>query len=391
MLNDKSSRFKISSDSIIGFVAAVIGAFSAVFSAIMNPTNGFCVAFISSLSLYLVLVFVLLYHLKEKNKYNSETEMLSLKIEDLERKIKENDKEIEKKIDELKNERESIARSLSRISLSIKNNSIHNNDLLVKVTVAGDDSYSNSDLITGSNELTDEEKKFRLISDATKYSDVLFNIFKRYCSDMLEEVIKLETAYLELKGLNMKVAASIKLFNKPYIHNVDKRTEIVVYTAFRDKTSYDDKDDGGMPKREVGKTAYSIDGNEDFTKCLSMDTYFINNVTRDDDKYLNEHTNFDDFYNCSIVVPVRTKIAEGNRKFYGFLCCDCQNDDKRLTDIFDKSSAQYLFTYAQNLATFLETLDSNWVDRFNDNIIKDMGKSAIDLIYKRTFIAEKFH
>ena len=202
---------------------------------------------------------------------------------------------------------------------------------------------------------------------------------------MLAEVIKLETAYIKIRGYDLKISATIKLFDKAYTHNVDRRTEFRVYTAFRDKETYEDKNDQGVPKREIGQRLYTIDGNVDFTDCLTKDSFLFNNASRDMDNYRNEHEDFDAFYNCTIVVPVRTKLPDGNKMFFGYLCCECLNDKYPGIEIFDKGAAQYLFAFAQNLATFIETLDTNWLDRFSDEAVDDISKSAIEMIYKKTY------
>ena len=77
-------------------------------------------------------------------------------------------------------------------------------------------------------------------------------------------------------------------------------------------------------------------------------------------------------------------MMEGQKKIYGYLCCDCLNDKYDNQEIFDKGAAQYLFAFAQNFATFLETLDANWLDRFYDKTT-ELPKTAIELIYDKTY------
>ena len=370
--------------TVLGFVAAVFGGIASVFAAFKTEVNGFGTAFTVSLVMEAVVLVVWGVSLHEKFRSKSKEEELKEQITEAEKKCEQIRAEVDSELQALQKERDEILKKLNTISLSIKNNSIHNNEQLVKVPSEGDASYRYSELVTESETLTDDQKRERLIDDAKHYSNELYTVFKQYCVDMLREVIKLETAYINIRGFDLTVSATIKLFDKPYIHNRDIRTDIKVYTAFRDKETYEDKGDDGTPKREIGRRYYSIDGNADFTDCLTKDYFFINNASRETNNYRNEHEDFDAFYNCAIVVPVRTKLTDGNKRFLGYLCCDCLNDKYLGKDIFDKGAAQYLFAFAQNLSTFLETMDTNWLDRFSDNVVDNIPENAIDMIHKKT-------
>lgn len=370
--------------TIIGLFAAVFGGAASLFAAYKTEVEGFFTAFTISLVMELVVIVIWGLYLCEKFRHKSKEVQLREQIIESEKMCEKNRKEVEAELKKFQYERDEILKKLNIISLSIKNNSIHNNEQLVKVPSEGDASYQYSKLVTETDSLTNDQKKEHLIGDAENYANKLYVVFKQYCVDMLREVIKLETAYINIRGFDLDVSATIKLFDKPYIHNKDVRTDIKIYTAFRDKETYEDKGDDGMPKREIGKRYYSIDLNADFTDCLTRDYFFINNASRETNNYRNEHEDFDAFYNCAIVVPIRTKLSNGNKRFLGYLCCDCLNDKYPDKEIFDRGAAQYLFAFAQNLATFFETMETNWIDRFSDNVVKHIPKNAIEMIHKKT-------
>ncbi len=56
-------------------------------------------------------------------------------------------------------------------------------------------------------------------------------------------------------------------------------------------------------------------------------------------------------------------------------------------EVFDKKVAQLLFSMAQLYATFLETLNSNWIDRMQDN--SESKKYFLELICKKTYHGKK--
>ncbi len=380
----KRKSKKIDISTISGFVVGLLGVLATIFATLRTENKDFGIAFMILLGSEIIIV--VLWGIGIYCFFNQEK-----KEEELQNKISEQDeqclsirKEVDDELKRLNDEHIKYSKYLSIISYSIKSNSIHNNELLVKIPSEGDLSYQKSELIIESKKLTDEQKREKLIQDANDYSNELFQIYKKYCSDMLGEIVKLETAYLKMKGYDLKVAASIKLFNRAYLDKRDRRTDIIVYTAFRDKESYDDRNDRGLPKREIGKKRYSIDGNADFSDCISKESYFINNATRDTNNYRNEHEDFDTYYNCTVVVPIRTKLDGAQKKHLGYLCCDCLNQEYTNAEIFDNVAAQFLFVFAQNLSTFLETLDTNWLDRFKDDAIEGIPKSVIDMIYMET-------
>jgi hypothetical protein len=64
-----------------------------------------------------------------------------------------------------------------------------------------------------------------------------------------------------------------------------------------------------------------------------------------------------------------------------FITQICLNNEYSGKEVFDVSAAQYLYAFAQNMATFLETLDSNWIDRFKDN--PKEPDTILEVLFKR--------
>ena len=189
---------------------------------------------------------------------------------------------------------------------------------------------------------------------------------------------------MSAKGYSMRVSATIKLFNRPYLSDEDNRKEIIVYTAFRDKRTYEKK------QREIGEEPYTIDGNVDFVHCLKKDHFIINNAKKDSDNYMNEHTDFDRYYNCAIVVAIRTKLLGNRFKHFGYLCCDCLSQQDA-EEIFDTRSANFLFAIAKQYATYFDTLDANWNDRMKEIAdFNDLPRTFSKLVFDNTFVGKFF-
>lgn len=275
-----------------------------------------------------------------------------------------------------KTERESglILERLNEISLSIKNNNIHTCNVLNTIVDTGNDNFKTIQLIENtSNENIDREADLKANMD--KYINSLFNTFNIYCRNTTDEILNVQSTYLKIKNCHRKVSVAIKLLKKIYYPEIDNNESVKVYTAFRDNKTYSQ---GG---REIGKELFSISGNSDFHQCTCQEYFFKNNIEEKNKDYINENKSFSKFYNSTVVVPIRKKRFDNKWCIFGFLCCDCQNNDK--TEIFDKTSAQYLYASAQNIAIFLETLDSNWKVRFSKhNTYNDILCVLFSKLYK---------
>lgn len=361
---------------LIGFIGGLIAAAATVVSSYNNPS----IAVISILVSQVLLLYGWYYIIRLKYKNLNALAQKDKEINDINETLSQKSVEYEGKKKALENKREKMIRQLFTISNCVKSNNIHNNDMLVKIPSEADEQYELLEKLKALSNDADSERMEKLqdeaVVSAQKYATQLFELFKRYCRESTDEAVKLQNAYMALKDIPLRVAVTIKLMNRPYHPAIDRSEDIKVYTAFRDNETY------VTGEREIGEQLYTIGGNTDFSACLNKDQFIINRAEDQGGSYSNEHRGYDQIYNAAVVVPIRIKRGDGQYKYFGYLCCDCLNLD-RSKDAFDKSAAQYLFAFAQNLATFLETLDANWVDRYKD--LEDVSDGILEMLFKKIY------
>lgn len=359
--NEKKKFINFFSPSdCMGFLSALVGAIVGIYSYIKNPIlSGF--AIITS-QFFLIIGFIYIFY--KVVRFRDLLSGKSEEIEELNKKVKDISAEYEEKNKQLEKEREHIIKQLSIISNSVKNNNIHSNDIFVKIPTDAEDQYEIleklkiiSEKLPGDADMSKELQRQAKVS-AEKYAGDLFGVFNRYCRELTDEAIKLHNAYLTLRNIPLSVSITIKLMDKPFHPGIDNVDGIRVYTGFRDNAAYSEGE------REIGEQTFSISGNTAFITCMRRDCFIINNSLTSEGSYSNEHRRYDEFYNCAVVVPIKLKRPDGQYKYFGFLCCDCLNNINTTSQVFDKCASQYLFAFAQNMATFLETLDANWIDRY---------------------------
>lgn len=364
---------------ILAFLGTAIGALAAVYAVIKTPEAAVFSMVISQVLLVLGW-FVFLCH-----RYKNRIALMKKDddIKTLQDKVDNTTAEYSGKTAALEKDRDHMIKQLYTISNAVKSNNIHSNDILVKIPSEANEQYELLSRLQFIMQETspDSEMVEKLRSDAVqsaqKYAAELFDIFNRYCREATDEAVKLQNAYLTLKRIPLKVSITVKLMNKPYHPDTDNIADVKVYTAFRDYEVYSDHE------REIGEQLYTVSGNTAFIQCLSKDYFIRNNIKPNDDSYSNEHRRYDEFYNCTICVPIRLKRADGKNKFFGFFSCDCLNNDPSITEVLDRSAAQYLFAFAQNIATFLETLDANWVDRYQ--VLEGVSPGIVEMLFKKVY------
>lgn len=364
---------------LVGFLSAIIGAGVGVFSFIHSPV----LAAFAIISSQILLLWGWAYILKVR--YNNEIALGSKEeeIKQLRKEAENLQTDYKEKCEKLNNEREHMVKQLFAISNAVKSNNIHNNDILVRIPSEANEQYELLDRLrivmqdTSPDCLVVEKLVEEAHGSAQKYAVELYDIFNRYCREVTDEAIKLQSAYLELKHIPLQVSVTVKLMNQPYHPDSDNIKDVKIYTAFRDHEVYCDHE------REIGDQIYSVTGNTAFNQCISKDYFIRNNFEAKDDSYANEHRHYDEFYNCAICVPIKLKGADGKTKFFGFFSCDCLNDNRTISEVFDRSAAQYMFAFAQNIATFLETLDANWIDRYQG--LDGVSVGILEMLFKKIY------
>ncbi len=251
---------------------------------------------------------------------------------------------------------ENTMKYVAKIASNFKRASKLYNEFCIRIIESSENSYAMIDSLNG---IPNPEKlQSAFIINCNRFIDTLFDAYKRYTSNLLSDTISIIESYLHIAQKHRTVSVTVKLFENPFISDGNLSSYPRVYTAFRDKTTFDEK-----PEREIGGHFYSVNGNVDFVKCITKDAYHINNAKKSNSEYFNEHTDFDAYYNCTVVAPIKTKQSGNRYKFFGYLCCDCLNKDDN-AEIFDDKTEQLLFSLAQLYAIFLDTLESNWNERF---------------------------
>ncbi len=361
---------------IISWIFGALGIVATIVCSVMNGDRDFFSIYVVVVALETMLIGIAIWHISIKHEYKS-------RLKEMESIIVEKDN----KIDDLVASNNAIKKQLedkyrkavSTIISTTKNASKLNNDLCNRIPAINSKSYALLETLQKSGISDQTVLQNEIVKSYEELAISLFDLFKRYSSHLLSYVVTMVEGYLRTKDCSLPISATIKLFDKPLLSK-DDRGKIIVYTAFRDKRTYDEHE------REIGIEPYTIGGNVDFGHCLVKDHYIINNAQKDSGSYLNEHTDFDKYYNCAVVVPIRVKQVDSTYKFLGYLCCDCLNQDDS-SEILDKEVAQMLFAMAQIYGTFLETLESNWMDRASGRV--GLPDSILALIYRKTFVGKK--
>lgn len=362
---------------LIGWGISILGVLTTVVVAMVTEQNNFKMIFLALLAAELVLVYIGVWNIAIKYKYEKEIEGEKQKSQKLESDLADEKMNHIHNMDNLKKDHENF---ISIITLNYKNASKLHNDFCNRIPEISAESYHILKVLQENEEIADDIKIDELEKSYNSFANGLFELYKRYSVGLLLSIVNMIEAMLVVKGHPNKVSATIKLLNKPWYPKDNGRNHVIVYTAFRDARTYEQHD------REIGKERYSIDGNIDFSICVSKDQFIINNAKKDSANYLNEHKDFDAYYNSAVVVPIRIKQADNTYKLLGYLCCDCLNKDSSV-EVFDKEAAQLLFSLSQIYSIFLETLESNWVDRISED--DSRPQSFLEIVYAKTFIGNK--
>lgn len=364
---------------IVSFIIGALGVAATLISAWITDENGLGYIFFFVVATESVLVGIGIWNLKIKYLYKKHEKELQDEIVQAKNDLTQLNEAIIKSKADKESEDDLKNKYLAIIITNIKNASKLNNDLCNRIPEITEKAYHLLETLQANGTINEETIRSEILKSYDDFSIGLFDLFKRYSSHLLNYAVSILEAYLKIKGYSHRVSVTIKLFNKPLYSNMNTE-DVLVYTAFRDKITYDEHE------REIGEVSYTISGNADFVQCLRKDHFVINNASKDSESYYNEHKDFDSYYNCAIVVALRVKQADNSFKFLGYLCCDTLNRDSS-REIFDKEMAQLLFSLAQLYATFMETLNSNWIDRVQGNA--NVAQSFLELICNKTYHGKK--
>lgn len=210
----------------------------------------------------IVTQFALLYfsyiHIKITDGYKAKEKELVIQIDELK-------KEITTKNKNLIDQKKAIIDNISCIALCLKNEGKLNNFIFENLSQYVNNSYIYSEAVARSKK--SKEQKQKLLADNFKnYQISLYEIYKRYTTNMLTSLKEILENYLCICGYSVSVSLTVKLFNKKYISTEEFR-DLKVYTAFRDRASYD------QGKREIQDRVFTVMGNTDFLQCLKKEHF----------------------------------------------------------------------------------------------------------------------
>lgn len=364
---------------VISCLVCLLGVIASLVSAWVTDTNGLGYIYFIILATETMLVGIGIWNHKIKYSYENKRRELEKKLENFENDFELYKQSVDSEKEQILQEHNEKNKNISLIVTNIKNASKLNNELCNRIPEITEKSYHLLDTLINSKLDNDELICSEIEKSYQEFAVGLYDLYNIYSSHLLDYIVVILETYLKYKGINQELSSTIKLFNKPLFRD-EPQEDIIVYTAFRDKKTYD------KHEREIGVEPYTIKGNVDFVRCLQKDHYIMNNEKKDSESYFNEHVDFNAYYNCAVVVALRIKQADNSYKFLGYLCCDCLNSQESI-EIFDKEMAQLLFSMAQQYAMFLETLDSNWIDRIMGD--QDYQQSILELIFDRTYTGKR--
>lgn len=215
----------------------------------------------------------------------------------------------------------------------------------------------------------DSEESFEKYIKKTKekseveYRKSMLAEFHRFLDSVTYELKIILDSSLREKGSILETSISVKQFSR-IITDPEDISDVVVITTFRDRQTY------LQGKREIGKEKYSINRNTDFIYCLFNPYFLKNNIKseKDDKTYSNQHEGFLQYYNCTIVVPIKYKYPDCSHIF-GFLTCDILNDDLSVENLLDNKMAEIMETTANVIGTYFDNMDYQWECVLEDDFL----------------------
>ena len=355
----------------IGIFVTLLGIFVSIMTIIYSPNNfAIAISIIGCQVIVCIMCIITFISFNKNNKILKEAEKENIRVL----------QEANKRVNDIEKTSELNLLFTKKILVFSKNINKRINNFLTLICDESDKYYCNVSHIKEKLEAKKDNQdyadlcKTQIEDELQKYRNSLFALYNRYVKGVFEETLGAINLDLKSKGIDLNVSMSLKLFDFTYRASEDHK-KMRIYTAFRDKDTYDNK-----KEREIGERHYSIDMNGDFHKCLSKESYIKNNINSTVDDYLNENfPNCMQFYNCTAVVPIICDY-KSDKQIYGFFCCDSLND-KYHNDIFDKNTCDILYSAALTLGIFFDNINSAWsyiVDKDEQDFLSYLHKQ----IYK---------
>ena len=240
------------------------------------------------------------------------------------------------------------------------------NTRLLKVNSKYCDTKTNIETLSdsfngGNDEKIDTLIKSMIDSAETDYRKSMLEVYNHFLGNITAKLKDILDASLRNKGCLLETSISVKQFNRIVIDPNDV-SDVTVITTFRDSQTY------SQGKREVGSSTFSIAKNTDFVFCLTHPYFLKNNITLEDKTYDNEHIGFLEFYNCTIVVPIKYEYPDCGHMF-GYLTCDILNPDPSKNTLLDNDMAEVMEATARVIGEFFDSMDFQWEYTLEDDFL----------------------
>jgi hypothetical protein len=203
----------------------------------------------------------------------------------------------------------------------------------------------------------------------------LVQLYNDYLRSIVNDNKKILETALDIKGYQLVVTVTLKLMSR-VLEGEDSHKNIRIISAFRDSEA------SRNTEREIGKQEYTIDKSIDFVTCLRKEIFIKNNAKKGDGDYYNEHIDFDQYYNCTITVPIYSEYA-GEKKYFGYLCCDVLNENDDNAIVFDIDEANILSSTAYNLSLFFDNINSIWKEMLYESKDNDFNNHIFRILTEK--------
>lgn len=224
-----------------------------------------------------------------------------------------------------------------------------------------------------------------------RFTEKEWRIFRHLCSYITDGVKTSFNEYFRSKGIDVgtDLAVSVKLIITPdevlealaQLHQLSQEQKQLIQakdqwfiTVFRDNYTHIHS-----PLREKSQTIYDIDKNTAFRNVVrsQADAYCCNDLQSLGAAYENENINWRDYYNATLVVPIRyLSLDRSHYRCYGILAVDSMNK-KKLENLYNEVECKYILGHAADLlATFFLLLEVTNHSPNNGNLVENPASAT---------------
>lgn len=232
--------------------------------------------------------------------------------------------------------------------------------------------------LKGQGEVVEKQEEFKKMNEIAKISisdyvkderdkefhlfrNVLIDDYNRFLGNITNILRRSLEEYISTKKCSNDISVTLKQLDEPTYFNQINKSNIRVFTAFRDNRTYNSK-----KRTETWQKSFSISKNSDFFMSIKNEYYIFNFYGKGDmehGSYHNENISFYENYNSGVTCTVHSCI-NGEKKLFGYLACDSLFDEKVKqkygNNIFDWNTANLMMHVAHIIAMYLEKFLNIW-------------------------------